>query len=265
MIGLATAPAVHTSVRDGTVSPVDSRTVVSVTSSTEVPRLTSTPRRAQQAQGGLSELFAQLRHDLRRDVDQHPAQVARPQVREPAQRPQADQLQRRRGLGPGVSAADHHEGAPFDPLGLGAGRIGQFQLGQDVIAQVDRLGQHLHPAGVALQPGDVEGAGHIARGEHQQVVALDARLAGDGAHHAGPGVQVQSDHRAGHQPRAVQGAAQGGHRAGRGEQPGGHLGQQGTVDQVVAWRDRARPRPRAAPASARGASRSGIRRILRRR
>ena len=88
-------------------------------------------------------------------------------------------MQRGRGLGPGVAAADHDERAPLDLLLFGGGGIGQLHLSQHMIVQVDRLGQHLHPTGIALQPGDVEGASHVARGEHQQVEALHA-LAGGG-------------------------------------------------------------------------------------
>jgi hypothetical protein len=117
------------------------------------------------------------------------------------------------------------------------GGVGVLQFPEHVVAQVGRLGQGLQAEGVLSHPGDLEGPGDPAGGEHQPVPGqLLGRAVG-----AEQGRRAATDVDADHVPEQHPGPAQGGVQADgdvtRLDHPGGHVGQQGAVEEVVGGAD----------------------------
>jgi hypothetical protein len=63
-----------------------------------------------------------------------------------------EQLALRGHLGAGVTGADHHEGAQLRALGRVVAGVGQLHLREQMIAQVQGLGEVLEPLGVIQHP-----------------------------------------------------------------------------------------------------------------
>jgi hypothetical protein len=102
-----------------------------------------------------------------------------------------------------------------------------------VVAQVGRLGQGLQAEAVLGHPGDVEGAGDPAGGEDQPVpgqLVLGAVEAAQGRRVA---LDVDRDHVAEQHLGPVQGGVQADGDVARLDHAGGHVGQQGAVEEVV--------------------------------
>ncbi|CAM5628738.1 hypothetical protein SHIRM173S_11918 [Streptomyces hirsutus] len=142
-------------------------------------------------------------------------------------------LQTGGGLGARVAAADHHELQPRGPLGRILARVGEIELGDDVVADVGGLGQCLHAERVLREPGDVEGTGDAAGGQHDVVVRLVDDPAGDAADDADLGLRIHADGTARDDPGAVLRAAaqRHGDRL-RGQHTGGDLGEERQIELV---------------------------------
>ena len=158
---------------------------------------------------------AQLGQDLGRDVDEQPPPRHVPQLGVVAARVVAEVFELGHRLHARVAAAHEHEGEPAPPLGLVRGRCRQFELLQDLVSQLDRLGDALESRGVLEQTGNRRGARDRAQGDHQRVEA-DRRLTAlgqpyrrralhqvdgrDPAQHE-PGVRAHHPHRHNHVAR----------------------------------------------------------------
>lgn len=136
-------------------------------------------------------------------------------------------------LGAGVARAHHDEGRAGLLLGRVLGQLGQLDLADHVVVQVDRLGQASETMGILGHPGDRQQLVDAADREHQPVVRqltpLPLRVG-----EADPAVgQVDPVGLADDHPYPGQGAGQR-HRDPAGlDHPGGHLGQQRQVEEVV--------------------------------
>ncbi len=188
---------------------------------------------AQHLVGGAGEPFVQLGQDLLRHVEEQPARAHPGAQRVLLHQLIGEHLPLRGDLGAGVAGADHHECAARG-AGLGiVGGGGQLDLAGDVVAQIEGLGQAPEAVRVLGDAGDGQQFVDAAGGEHQPVVAERALVAlGVGVVHR-TGVEVDAVGLAEHQFHLRQGAGEGdGDPAGL-QDAGGHLGQQGEVEEVV--------------------------------
>jgi hypothetical protein len=103
-------------------------------------------------------------------------------------------------FGAGVAGTDHHEGAARCSLGGVGGHRGQFELADDVVAQVGGFGGAAEPVRVVGDARDGQQLVHAARGQDEPVVAelADGALRACPAHHLLPGIDVVD--RAEHEP-----------------------------------------------------------------
>jgi hypothetical protein len=151
-------------------------------------------------------------------------------------------LQLRDDLGARVAGPDRDHRQPLLPLGPPLGRVGQHvgavHLGQQVIAQVPRLDQRLHPVRPLGHARDVELPGDRP-GHQDQPVPLQrggARDRGAVLEHVDPqraAGDVQVARPAEHQPGARQPLAERDGDVPWLEEPGGHVGEQRAVEHVV--------------------------------
>jgi hypothetical protein len=182
---------------------------------------------------GPRQARVQLGQHLGRDVEQQPADLLVAQLRVPFGDGLGEQRPLRGDLGPGVAGADDHERAAGVALGLVVGDGGEFDLADDVVPQVERLGHAAEAVRVLGDAGDRQELVDAARGEDEPVVGeLVVALLGVGV---GDGTAVDVDlvHGAERQPDPRQ----------RGRQRHGHppgvddrrrdLGQQRQVEEVV--------------------------------
>ena len=134
------------------------------------------PPPAQHPVGGVRHPLVQLGQHPGRDVEQHPAGADREPGALGDQRV-GEELPVRGDLGAGVAGADHHEGGAGLLLGRVLGLLGQLDLPDDVVVQVERLGQAAEAVGVLGHAGDGQQLVDAADGEHQPVVREPAAVA----------------------------------------------------------------------------------------
>lgn len=135
-----------------------------------------------------THLVADFREDAARGLHEDPVHVVAVDVVVGAGGVPGHVLQLREGFDARVPAADEDEGEGGVSDGRVAGRGGDVQLLDDVVAQADGLFDALEADAVAVEAGDREGARHGARGQHEFVVldldragaVLGAREGGDG-------------------------------------------------------------------------------------
>jgi len=86
-------------------------------------------------------------------VDQQPAKLAGADPRVTAQRGAGEQLSLGGHFGAGGAGADHHEGAPGLALCRVVAGVGELQLAEHVVAQVQGLGDVLESLGMLRNAG----------------------------------------------------------------------------------------------------------------
>jgi hypothetical protein len=141
-------------------------------------------------------------------------------------------LQLAQRLGAGVPAADEHEGqGTLPPLRvLGAG--GQIELGEHLVAQVDRLANGLEADAELGQSRDRQGAGNRAGRQHEHVVGQAELLPAGQRHRCHTAWVVHRRDLAAQHPAASQHPAQRDDDLARLDQARGRLGQEWLVGHV---------------------------------
>ena len=160
------------------------------------------PALAELGRGVVAERRRDLGQDPRRRVDEHPAARRRAQARVVAERVLGEVGQLRERLDTRVAGADEDEGQPPRPLLVVERSVGQLELLEDVVAQIDRIGQRLEREPVLGQARDGKRPRHGAecddeiapahraavdqRGASLEIEALrpPEQELGVGAHHA---------------------------------------------------------------------------------
>lgn len=188
---------------------------------------------AQYAVGGVGEPAVQFGQDPWRDVDEQPARGGPPLAAGLfADQGVGVELALGGDLGARVARADHHEGGARLPHGAVVGG-GEFYLAGDVVAQVQGLGQAPEAVGVLGDAGDRQQFVDAADGEDEPVVGQLAGFAlGAGVPHE-PLRQVDVVRLAEYDAHPRQRPGQGDGDPARLQDPGGHLGQEREVEEVV--------------------------------
>ena len=147
--------------------------------------------------------------------------------------PGREQLALGRDLGAGVAGADDDEGAARLAFGRVGGHRGQLELADNVVPQVDRLGDAAEPVPVIRHTRNGQQLVHAARGQDEPVIAGLAR----GAFRPGPGhdllPRIDISHRAEQEPDLGHPAEQRDADMPRLHQAGAHLGQQRKIQEVI--------------------------------
>ena len=235
--GPGVTPTHHTSVRVGTVVPSESRdlAVGDPFDAGVQPHLD--PAAAQDAQGRIPEPPAQLGQDGRGAVDQQPAQLVGADPRVAAQRGAGEEQPLGGHFGAGVPGADHDERAPGPALRRVVAGVGELQLAEHVVAQVQGLGDVLESLGLLRDAGERQGPGYAAWCQHQPVPAEFASLPVGACHGDGAIAEVNADGVA----RDVAGAPQRGRERDcdmpRIDGAGADLGKERRVGHVIGRRD----------------------------
>lgn len=187
---------------------------------------------AQHLQRGVAQLLAHLGHHLLGQVQQQEPHRARIKAHLPGRRV-GQRPQLRDQFGARVRRADHHDGAPGRRHPGIVLDVGQLQLFDEVVPQIQRLGGGLQPAGMPGQPGDVEQLGHRSGREHQPVPGHGmAAFLGVAVGQGVPG-EVDRVHPAAHGVHAAQRIGQRHSDEPRVDHPAGDVGQQRCVQHVV--------------------------------
>ena len=191
------------------------------------------PAAAQDAQGRACEPRVQLGQDRRGVVDQQPAKLVGVDPRVPAQRGPGEQLSLGGHFGAGGAGADHHEGAPGLALGRVVAGVGELQLPEYVVAQIQGLGDIVESLGLLQDPGDRQGPGYAAWRQNQPVPAKFAALPVGACHGEGAVGEVGADGVARDVAGAPQRARQGDRDVARIDSSGADLRQQRRVRHVI--------------------------------
>ena len=141
---------------------------------------------AQHAHGRGAQLLPHFGHHLFGQIQQHEFDVGR--VEAHLFRGGIGQGPQLHGeFGPRVGRTDDDDRPPGrGPLGIVVD-IGQFELLEHVVTQIERLGGRLQPARVDGEPGHVEEAGDGTRRQHQAIPRHGAgSLFGIGERHGAP-------------------------------------------------------------------------------
>jgi hypothetical protein len=166
-------------------------------------------------------------------IEQHPADLLAAQAGHPPGQPGREQLTVGRDLGTGITGAGNHEGAARLAFRLVGGHRGPLALADNVVPQVDRLGDAAEPVRVIRHARNGQQLVHAARGQDEPV---KAGLTGS-AFRAGPGHDLSPDvdmsHRAEHEPDLGHPAEQRDADMPRLDQPAHHLRHQRQVQEVI--------------------------------
>ena len=108
---------------------------------------------AQLAQRVVGELLVDLRQHPVRRLDQDPAHPVQAGARVAVHRVGGEVLQLGQRLEAGVAAADEDEGEQFFAPRRVFGRVGFLERLDDVVAQVDRVGEALEATAWSVRPG----------------------------------------------------------------------------------------------------------------
>ena len=175
-IGFGVTPAVHTSVCVAIRSPPESTTVPGPADASVVEVWISTPRPAELLRGVLAEARRDLGQDLRRRVDEHPAQSRPLELRVVTQRV-ADEI---RELGERLDARIARSDEDERQVCLGALAVvlgrGRLEPAQHVVAELDRVGEVLEAETVLGEAGDRQRPRERAQREDGLLVVDDERL-----------------------------------------------------------------------------------------
>jgi hypothetical protein len=195
------------------------------------------PAPPQDTAGGPRQVLVEFGQQPRGGVEQHPADRLAAQAGHPPGQPGREQLTLGRDLGTGVAGANNDEGAPGPALGLVSGPGGQLELTDDVVAQVNGLGDAAEPVRVTGHARDRQQLAHAARGQDEPVKPGPA----GSAFRAGPGHDLLPDvdpgHRTEHEPGPGHPAEQRDADVPRLHQAGAHLGQQRKIQEVIGRAD----------------------------
>jgi hypothetical protein len=112
-----------------------------------------------------------LRKDLRRGVDEHPALRRVPEAWVVADRVAHEVGELRQRLDARVAGADEDEGQLTLPVRLVRGDVGRLQPLQDVVAEVDRVGEVLEAERMVGEPGNRQRPRDRANGDDEVLVA----------------------------------------------------------------------------------------------
>ena len=184
----------------------------------------------------LAELLAHLWHHLFGHVEQHELHVCGVEARLLGRRVR-QRAQLHDQLGAGVRGADDDDGAPRLDAVLVVVDVGQLELFEQMVTQVDRLSRRLEAPRVVGKAGDVEQPGDRARRQHQPVPRHAARsLLRVGV---GDGVSVEVDvvHSAAHRAHAAQRVRQRDGDESGVDEAARDVGQQRRIEHVVDRRD----------------------------
>ncbi len=196
------------------------------------------------------EVVAQVAQDGRRRFEDHEAQHRRAEPRIVAQGIHRRGMQLGGGLGARVAAADEDEGQQPAPQRVVRRRVGDLQVAEQPVAQLDGLGQCLEPQGVLGESGNARRhPRRAAEGEDQVVEGEHAGIAVGGADRHGALGHVDADHAGDDDARPLERGAQRHDEVTRLERAGRGLGQQRRVEQVilVGRQDQLVPRSREPP------------------
>ena len=191
------------------------------------------PAAPQHPVGGPGQPRIEFGQQPRGGVEEHPADLLAGQAGHLLSQPGREQLTLGGDLGTGVAGADHDEGAARLAFGRVGGHRGQLELADDVVPQVDRLGDAAEPVCVVGHAGDGQQLVHAARGQDDPVIAGLAR----GAFRPGPGHDllpgIDASHRAEHEPDLGHPAEQRDADVPRLDQTAHHLRHQRQVQEVI--------------------------------
>jgi hypothetical protein len=147
----------------------------------------------ERAGGEARQPVGHLAEDPRRAIDEHPPRLDAVEPGVAPQRALGELLELGERLDAGEARAREDEGEP--PLGGVRGGVGELDLAQHVVAQVDRVGHALEAERVLAQAGDVGEARDRAERDHEVGVG-DAEAPGLGLDVDAPGLRVERDGRA---------------------------------------------------------------------
>ncbi len=150
-------------------SPFDRTASLSVSDSSVVETWISTPAPCELPRRVLAQLRRDLGQDLRSRVDEHPAlsRLAEARVEAHCVGDEIGELGKR--LDPRVAGTDEDERQvclAADRIELG---VGSLELSQDVVAEIDRVGEVLEPDRVLGEPGNRERPSDGAERKHEML------------------------------------------------------------------------------------------------
>jgi hypothetical protein len=158
--------------------------------------------------GVAAEVFAHLREDAPRRLDQDPAHVGRAEVGVVAGSIDRHVLQLGQRLHARVAAADEQERQQPPALVGAPDRVGQVQLAEHLVAQRDGLLHLLEADAVLGEAGNRQRARDRPGSDDHDVVPELVRLAGERLDHGEPAGVLDARHPAGQHLDVVQHAAQ---------------------------------------------------------
>ena len=173
--GSGRTPTHQARVQVGTYPPSVRRTPSAVASATEVPIRTSTPRR-RSTRSAVRDIRSSSSGSTRGATSSSIHRGRTVSRGRCARQRVGEELPVRGHLGAGVARADHHEGGAGLLLGRVLRLLGQLDLTDHVVVQVDRLGQAPEAVGVLGHAGDGQQLVDAADGEHQPVVRRPAAV-----------------------------------------------------------------------------------------
>ena len=129
------------------------------------------PAPPQDTAGGLRQMLVEFGQQPRGGVEQHPADLLAAQTGHLPGQPGREQLPLGRDLGTGVTGANNYEGAARSAFHLVSGSGRQLELTDDVVAQVNGLGDAAEPVRVVGHARDGQQLVHAASGQDEPVKA----------------------------------------------------------------------------------------------
>ena len=175
-IGCGATPAVQTTVRVGSTSPLERRALSAVDLLQRRLHADVDAAAAQLPQRVFAELAVDLRQHPVGRLDQDPAHPVQAGARVAVHRVGGEVLQLGQRLEAGVAAADEDVGEQFFAPRRVLGRVGFLQRLDHVVAEVDRVGEALEPDRVLGQAGHRQHPRDRAEREQQLVVGQLSRF-----------------------------------------------------------------------------------------
>ena len=170
-LGMRPTPAVQTTVRVGTVSPVESVALLGLDRLERRPQPDLDAAAAQLAHRVVGEGQVDLGQHPVAGLDQDPAHPVQPRARVAVHRVGGEVLELGERLETGVAAADEDVGEQLLAPRRVLGRVRHLERLDHVVAEPDRVGEALEADRVLVEPRDRHRARDRADREHELVVA----------------------------------------------------------------------------------------------